>query len=189
MRRDATHVSVRIAPMPLTSPGFDAVIDAYLAAFDVPPERPEARAEAEAMFRRHAGYPGWRGLVALGPGDEVLGFAYGYTSTPGQFYRGKLEAALGPDLSARWLSDCFEFVELGVVPPARRRGIAGRLHDALLAGTGHRTAVLTTWVTNTPARALYESRGWQVILEPWLPAPDGEPYVIMGLDLGGRGDG
>ncbi len=32
-----------LAPMPLTGPGFDAVIDAYLATFGVPPDRPHAR--------------------------------------------------------------------------------------------------------------------------------------------------
>ncbi|WP_324669082.1 hypothetical protein [Geochorda subterranea] len=69
--------------MPLTGPGFDAVIDAYLATFGVPPDRPQAR----------------------------------------------------PD------------------------------------------------VGNTPARALYASKGWQVLLEPWHSAPDGEPYVILGLAL------
>lgn len=172
-----------LAPMPMTGSAFEAVIDAYLAAFAVPPARPQARAEAEAMFLKHAGYPGWRGLVALAGDGEVLGFAYGYASTPGQFYHSKLEAALGPELSEWWLGDCFEFVELGVIPRARRQGIAGRLHDALLQGLPHRTAVVTTWVSNTPARTLYASRGWQVLLEPWLPAPGGEPYVIMGLDL------
>ena len=173
----------RLAPMPLTGVGFESVIDAYLEAFAVSPDRPQARADAETMFRKHAGYPGWRGLVALSDGGEVLGFAYGYTSTPGPFYRSKLEKALGPALSQRWLQDCFEFVELGVVPRARRQGIGGRLHDALLQGLPHRTAVVTTWVTNTPARALYASRGWQVLLEPWQPSPGGEPYVILGLAL------
>lgn len=172
-----------LAPMPLTGPGFDAVIDAYLATFGVPPDRPQARADATAMFHKHAGYPGWRGLVALADGGEVLGFAYGYTSTPGQFYRSRIETALGPALSERWLGDCFEFVELGVIPRARRQGIGGYLHDALLHGLPHRTAVLTTWVGNTPARALYASKGWQVLLEPWHSAPDGEPYVILGLAL------
>lgn len=166
---------MRLVAMSLQGEAFEAVVRLFCAAF--PGSDPLAVA---AQFRRHAGYPGYRGLVAL-EGETPVGLAYGYTSLPGQPYHDKLRAGLGPGLSERWLTDCFEFVELGVAPARRRAGIGRRLHDALLARLPHATSVLTTQVSNTAARRLYAGKGWQVLLEPFWP--DRLPYVIMGRDL------
>ena len=65
----------------------------------------------------------------------------------------------------RWLAPGhFEFVELAVRPDLRRRGISGRLHDALLSGLDAPTAVLSTEVENEPAIGLYLGRGWEVVI-------------------------
>jgi len=63
-----------------------------------------------------------------------------------------------------------------------RRGIGGRLHDELLEGIEASTAVLSTQTDNEPAIALYQGRGWRVIV-PYLDFGSGRPFLIMGLDL------
>ncbi|MWG34059.1 GNAT family N-acetyltransferase [Halomarina oriensis] len=119
-----------------------------------------------------------------------MGYAYGYTSSPGQYYHEALRSVVPPAVYARWFDDCFEFVELGVVERARGRGVGGRLHDALLAGRTHATSVLTTGVDNATARAFYEDRGWEALYQPFDPE-GGEPMVVYGRGLGAEhgGDG
>ena len=135
--------------------------------------------DRRVAFREHAEFPGYRGVVAVDDGS-VVGYAYGYTTEPGQYYHEALRAVLPRSTYGRWLADCFELVELGVVPEARCRGVGGRLHDALLRGVPHSTSVLTTGVDNDPARALYETRGWEALYEPFDPE-GGEPMVVYGL--------
>jgi GNAT superfamily N-acetyltransferase len=159
------------------TPQFDGAVECYRRVWD---------READVAFRRHAEFPGYRGLAAVEAG-RVVGYAYGYTTRPGQYYHEALRAVLPESTYDRWLTDCFEFVELGVEPAARRRGLGGRLHDALLAGRPHATSVLTTGVDNRPARELYEERGWESLFEPFDPE-GGEPMAVYGLARGRRRD-
>lgn len=133
---------------------------------------------------RHAGYADYRGFVAISNQGEIAGYAYGYSSLPGQYYHGLLSEALNPEEEQTWLTDCFEFVELGSVLPAfRNQGLAKELVNHLLDGAGHKTAVLTTQLDNDSARGLYETLGWRVIKQPFYPNENGQPYVIMGKQL------
>ncbi|HEX7064090.1 MAG TPA: GNAT family N-acetyltransferase [Bacillales bacterium] len=94
----------------------------------------------------------------------LIGFAYGYSSLPGQFYRGKIAAQLSETQANDWLSDCFEFVELAVNPSYKRLGIASQLHDILSDNVDYKTFILTTWVHNSPAINLYKNKGWELIV-------------------------
>ncbi|MBT2681620.1 GNAT family N-acetyltransferase [Bacillus sp. ISL-35] len=132
---------------------------------------------------RHAVYAGYRGFVAISSQGEVAGYAYGYSSLPGQYYHGLLSEALHPEEYQTWLTDCFEFVELGVLPAFRNQGLAKELVNRLLDGTGHETAVLTTQLDNNSARGLYKTLGWEVIKQPFYPSEHAQPYVIMGKHL------
>jgi ribosomal protein S18 acetylase RimI-like enzyme len=90
----------------------------------------------------------------------------------------------GPELTRRWLPPGhFEFVELQVHPGFRRGGICRRLHDALLEGLKSPTAALSTQRDNGAAIALYEARGWQIILGEIAFGDQGPPYLVIGRDL------
>lgn len=159
----------------------------YRAAFAPPlyqtSEEDTARFGVE-ILRRHAGRAGFRCCVAReAPGEAVVGFAYGYTSAPGQWWHDLVARALGPDLAARWLAGAFEFVELAVTPAARGRGLSGRLHDALLAGLPHRTAVLSTRDAETPAVHLYRGRGWTPLLTGYRFPGGEDPWLVLGRAL------
>jgi len=51
--------------------------------------------------------------------------------------------------------------EVGVVPQARRQGIASRIIDAVLAGSPHSRVRLVCDARNVDALAFYESRGFR----------------------------
>jgi GNAT superfamily N-acetyltransferase len=82
-----------------------------------------------------------------------------------------------------WLMDCFAFAELAVIPSAQGRGIGGQLHDTLLGGLPHRTAVLSAFQGETPAMRFYRWRGWVTLLRNFAPPGSVHPYVVMGLQL------
>ena len=161
---------MELQPLVPDTPAFDEAAECYRRIWG---------RDGRAAFREHAEYPGYRGVVAVEEGSAV-GYAYGYTTEPGQYYHEALRAVLPRSTYGRWLADCFELVELGVVPAARGRGLGGRLHDVLLDGLPHATSVLTTGVDNHPARALYEGRGWQALFEPFDPEGS-KPMVVYGL--------
>jgi GNAT superfamily N-acetyltransferase len=132
---------------------------------------------------RHYSYPGYKGIAAISEDGKMPGFTYGYTSSEGQYYHGLLSKELKTGEYDKWLKDCFEVVELVVHPSARKKGLASRLMNQLLEGSGHQTAVLTTQVNNSAARNLYKSLGWVVIKEAFYPNGENDPFVIMGNEL------
>ena len=158
----------------------------YRAAFALPPYQkgPAEVARFVQVFDRHVERVGFRCFVARESNSaRILGFVYGYTSAPGQWWHDAVAAALRPAMVERWLTDCFELVELAVLPEMQGQGIGRRLHDALLTGLPHRTAVLSTLDMETAGLRLYRQRGWAPLLRDFI-FPGGKlPYLIMGRDL------
>lgn len=134
-------------------------------------------------FLRHATYEGYQGMMIVTDEDEVVGFSYGYTSLPGQYYHGLLAREFNSQEYETWLKDCFELVEVAVHPSHRRQGLGRLLVTKLLEGVNNRSSILTTQVHNEAARKLYESLGWVVLKEPFFPTEKKIPYVIMGKKL------
>lgn len=157
----------------------------YLAAFSLPPYR-EGETDVvrfRESFMRHTRRGGFRCVVAKDSEQGVVGFGYGYTSKPGQWWRDVVEEGMSKENARKWLSDAFEFVELAVQPSMQGRGIGGRIHDELLRGLPNRTAVLSTYQGETPALFLYRKRGWITLLWDFLFPGAPQPILVMGLDL------
>ena len=137
-----------------------------------------------AALTRHMERRDFRFFAATAPENgRLLGFIYGYSGEPGQWFHDLLRATLPPAQVARWLTDSFEVVEFGVRPETQGRGLGGRLHDTLLASVTNRTAILTTRRGNTAARQLYLRRGWREICAEYHFPNNAQPYTILGRDL------
>lgn len=160
-----------------------AVRDLYCEVFSEPPYHGISQVGAEETLRRQAGYSGLDGRVALADNGQLLGFAYGWDSNPGQPWHDRMRSLFGPELSRRWLSDCFEFAELGVRLDARGQGIGAALHDALLLTQPHATAVVSTNPLAAAAQYFYRARGWQIILEPVFFSEGSPALRFWGKDL------
>ncbi|WP_051359567.1 GNAT family N-acetyltransferase [Paucisalibacillus globulus] len=115
--------------------------------------------------------------------NAVIGFAYGYTSTPGQFYHDLLRMSLENSNQESWLEDCLEFVELAVHPNHRRKKLGQELVATLLEDSQNQTAILTTQKNNTSALLLYEKLNWEVLEHNFKLGETTEPYIIMGKKL------
>ena len=147
---------------------------------------PDATGERlDAIVPRHLERRGIRFVAEHNEEGKLAGIAYGYVGEPGQWWHDTVAKAMDEPARARWLAPGhFEFVELAVRPDLRRRGIGGRLHDALLAGLSAPTAVLSTEVENYLARALYLRRGWEIVVPEIDFGPDYPPFLVMGKELG-----
>ena len=117
---------------------------------------------SESIWDRHRFRADYRLAVAEEVGD-VVGFAWGYTGELGQYWPDLVATRVGSAgerlgrraLRVRRARSCSE---------AQRRGLGGRLHDALVAGVPHDRALLGTSADPTdPAVALYRRRGWRQI--------------------------
>src|SRR4051794_33207978 len=130
----------------------------------------------ERVWDGHVRREGFRLARAYDEERGLVGFAYGYTGQPGQWWTDSVRKALQPAIAEEWVGGHFELVSIGVVPAARRMGTGRRLLNALLDGLPHdRFLLMTTAEETDPARALYESDGWAV-LGPGI----GETTVVMG---------
>ena len=138
----------------------------------------------EASLPRHAGREGFVMLVAPRAGGEGLhGLVYGYRGTAGQWWHDRVAQAMTAKQRERWLGPGhFELVELMVHPSARRNGLGGRLHDAILDAAAADTAVLSTQVDNEPALALYRGRGWRRVVPELLFAASEPMYTVLGWE-------
>jgi len=155
----------------------------YAAAFSGPPygrgsDQVDAFRDALPVHVTRSGY---HGFIAR-HGSTTVGFTYGYTTARNQWWNEQVRRALG-NRSERWLVDALEYVELAVDPARRRLGIGRRLHDRLLAVQPHPRAVLSTIDDVTAGRRLYESAGWQVLVNGFRFERTATKYVIMGVEL------
>lgn len=163
-----------------------AIVRVYAAAFGPPPYlrgEPEALTFAD-IFSHQLSRPGFRCLVAREEAQgAIVGFVYGFTSRPGQWWYDQVALHMGPAQREHWLSNAFELTELAVLPSHQGLGIGGQLHDRVLTGLPHRTAVLSTMQTETTAMALYRKRGWQMLLADFLFSGAVRLYAILGREL------
>jgi GNAT superfamily N-acetyltransferase len=167
----------------------DDVMDVYRAAFldlhEADPVR--ARAERKAYATRHLTSPGFTLVAAVDPTDRLVGVGYGHRGTSGQWWhdvvRQAVAAVHGAQTAATLLDDCFEVVELHVLPSHQGRGLGGRLLAELTAGRSEATTALSALDDDasrtSAARRLYAREGFRPVLERFQFPGVATPYAIL----------
>jgi ribosomal protein S18 acetylase RimI-like enzyme len=155
--------------------------DVFYAAFSAPgydDEHADAERFATEQLPTHAARDDFK-LTAARVDGRIVGFAYGFTGWPGQWWSDRIVAAVAPELAKQWVGGHFEVVELAVLPEMQGQGHGTALMRALMSDLPHRRALLTTYVHDRPAPRLYRRLGWQVLV------PDlGWGSALYGLDRG-----
>ena len=176
------------------------LVSVYAAAMQPPQQQLPGR---RAIMERHADFPSFRCVAMTLPDDPgnapaglrtrsgdrltVIGFAYGFHGTNGQWWhdlvRSALTSAGGRDLAQAWLADSFEVAEVHVHPDYQGQGVGRAMVPALIHSRLERMALLSTQDTDSRARRLYRSLGFKDLVTRYrFPGTD-PPYALMGATL------
>ncbi|SNT52887.1 Acetyltransferase (GNAT) family protein [Asanoa hainanensis] len=161
----------------------DDVVAVYGEAMGYRPELMEAR---RGIIATHVRRSGFRAVATLTTDGHLAGFGYGYVSGAGQWWHDQVRSALSEEHRKRWLTDCFEVVELHVRPAAQGHGVGARQLRALLGMAPGATTLLST-----PEADEQKSRAWRLyrsfefvdVLRDFRFPGDERAFAVLGRDL------
>ncbi len=135
------------------------------------------------VLRRQPGFV----LAEARHGGYLVGHAFGTPLRPSTSWWRQLTAPLPDEVTAEHTGRTFALAELVVRSSWRRQGIAGALHDLILAKRPEERATLTVLPTAIPAQRAFRKWGWRRVArtrdaEPGSPVSD---VLIITL---GQGD-
>jgi len=166
-------------PRPDLRARLDEAMAIYVTAMGYPSS---SGAQRGTHLLRHAGFDSFRCRAALTAEGRMLGFGYGYTSLPGQWWHDLVLRAISGD-TEHWLGNAFELSELHVMPAAQGTGLGERLLRSLADGLPHRTMVLSTPEGENRAWRLYRRLGFYDLARNHLFPGDHRPFGVLGARL------
>jgi len=142
-----------------------------------------AGAQRSVTAQGHTNYAGFACRAALRADGRLVGFAYGYTSTAGQWWHDMVRRAVTDEIAADWMRDAFELSEMHVLPHYQGGGIGRRLLTSLAGAIPHRAMMLSTPDTDTRAFRLYRSLGFLDLVRGHRFPGDARPFAVLGAQL------
>jgi GNAT superfamily N-acetyltransferase len=161
----------------------DDMIHVYGLAMGYPPDLLASR---RGYMGSHVNRRDFRAVASFADDDTLLGFGYGYLSEPGQWWHDQVRGALRREQRAYWLTDCFEVVELHVLPSAQGYGLgAVQLRMLLGMATAKTTLLSTPEADEATSRAwrLYRRFGYIDVVRDFLFPGDARPFAVLGRTL------
>jgi ribosomal protein S18 acetylase RimI-like enzyme len=132
--------------------------------------------------RRHTANAGFACRAAEDSAGRLIGFGYGYTTQPGQWWHDLVRRALTSD-DVGWLTNAFELSEMHVSPTAQGVGIGRRILELLAADIDHDAMLLSTPYSDTRAFRLYHRLGFSDLARNYLFPGDSRPFAVLGSRL------
>jgi len=139
-------------------------------------------AQRGVTARWHSSHEGFACSTALDEDGTLVGFGYGYTTQPGQWWHDLVRKALAPK-AAGWLVNSFELSEIHVLPKYQGAGIGRELLTTLAADIPHRSMLLSTPDLDTRAFRLYRNLGFVDLARNYLFPGDARPFAVLGAHL------
>jgi len=180
-------VRVEIGGAELARRLLDLICDLYDDVFSVPPffwRDDESELHRQRLLRL-VDDPTF-GIAVARDGDDLVGFAYGFSVPPDTKWWSDLVAPTEPTLTAEWPGRTFLLFDFGVRASRRGQGIGRMLHDAVLGSRGEERATLAVQPTAIDTKRIYQHWGWwrvgQVDGGPTAAAPAFDVYLRDRLD-------
>lgn len=158
----------------------DEAMRIYVRAMNYPEQTGIQRA---VSARKHIAHEGFACRAAVLGDDTLVGFGYGYTTRPGQWWHDLVRRAVDPVTARDWLGDAFELSELHVLPEYQGAGIGRRLLLSLAVGIPHAAMLLSTPDNDTRAFRLYRDTGFVDLARNYLFPGDVRPFAVLGARL------
>lgn len=131
---------------------------------------------------RHMTHPGARALGAS-VGGRLVGFVYGMPNDRTHWWSTVVEPYLRAQGHDGWLDDSFVITELHVHPRHQNRGVGRSLITRITDSAAEPRSILSAIDTDSPARGLYHSLGYQDLARRVLFPSAPRPYAVMGAFL------
>ncbi|MBX9395707.1 GNAT family N-acetyltransferase [Streptomyces sp. TRM72054] len=157
----------------------DEALAIQAAAFGLGPDEVAVRRQ---IVLRHMTYPGARALGATTEG-RLVGFVYGMPNDRTHWWSTVVEPYLRAQGHADWLDNSFVITELHVLPRYQNRGIGRALITAITDTASETRSILSAIDTDSPARGLYRSLGYQDLARQVHFPSAPKPYAVMGAPL------
>jgi len=158
----------------------DEAMEIYVHAMQYPSHTGAQRA---VTARRHVRNDGFACRAAVAQDGALVGFGYGYTTLPGQWWHDLVRKALTAQSAAQWLTDSFELSELHVLPEYQGHGIGRRLLQDLAESIPHGAILLSTPDADTRAFRMYRNLGFVDLARHYLFPGDARPFAVLGARL------
>jgi ribosomal protein S18 acetylase RimI-like enzyme len=158
----------------------DEAMSIYVAAMGYSPGAGHQRA---LTARNHVHNAGFACRAAVLDDGTLVGFGYGYTTVPGQWWHDLVRRALSAELAAEWLSSAFELSELHMLPDYQGNGIGREVLLQLAAVVPHDRMLLSTPDADTRAFRLYHRLGFVDLRRRYLFPGDSRPFAVLGARL------
>ncbi|MFD7027387.1 GNAT family N-acetyltransferase [Streptomyces sp. NPDC059917] len=159
----------------------------YAEVFAEPPYN-ESADDAVAAVRRLSAQlhrATFRAALARTRDGDPVGMAYGWSVPPDTGWWDELIVPVSAETRREDGHRTFGLMELAVRAPWRGRGVARRLHEALLEGNAAERVLLNVQPGSTAAVAAYRAWGYRTIGEAAPTEVGGNPREVMVLDLRG----
>jgi ribosomal protein S18 acetylase RimI-like enzyme len=175
------HAGIHLAAWPATelAARVQEAMGIYALAMNYSAQTGAQRGVTTRWHTAHEGFACW---AALDDDDTLVGFGYGYTTQPGQWWHDLVRKALEPE-DADWLVHAFELSEMHVLPKYQGVGIGRTLLTALAADIPHRSILLSTPDLDTRAFRLYRNLGFVDLARKYLFPGDTRPFAVLGARL------
>ncbi|MFE3518085.1 GNAT family N-acetyltransferase [Streptomyces sp. NPDC059166] len=132
---------------------------------------------------RHLENPQARALGATTAEGRLVGFVYGLPNSRTHWWSTVVEPYLRATGTDAWLDDSFVITELHVHPDFQQRGLGRGLITTITDSAGLPRSILSAIDTESPARGLYRSLGYQDLARQVLFPSAPRPYAVMGAPL------
>ena len=136
-------------------------------------------------FRVQFRQPGFV-LAEARNGGYLVGYASGMPLRPSTSWWKNLTTPLPAEVTTEHAGRTFALTELLVRAPWRRQGIAGSLHNLILAGRPEERATLTVSPRAAAAQSAFRTWGWRKVARTRGPGPEAPILDILVTDLGSR---
>jgi ribosomal protein S18 acetylase RimI-like enzyme len=159
-------------------------MDIYVRAMNYPQHAAKQRAATARRHSAHRGFACWAALLD----DTLVGFGYGYTTLPGQWWHDLVRKALDRAQAEQWLTNAFELSELHVLPEYQGAGTGRMLLTGLAGSLRHDAMLLSTPDMDTRAFRMYRRLGFVDLRRHYLFPGDLRPFAVLGARLPLRAD-
>ncbi|MFJ8860859.1 GNAT family N-acetyltransferase [Streptomyces sp. NPDC102451] len=168
-----------VGPLDLTD-RVDEALAVQALAFGLTQDEIDVRRH---IVLRHLDDPRARALGATAADGRLVGFVYGLPNSRTHWWSTVVEPYLRTNGSDGWLDDSFVITELHVHPEFQQRGIGRSLITTITDSVGLPRSILSAIDTESPARGLYRSLGYQDLARQVLFPSAPKPYAVMGAPL------